>query len=485
MKYIEITARNVLFSPKLLDVINYMGQDAANEKVEKWINSNFRNWLINDFKSTKTIKRYTSKHPIWVKIALDRKETIYYIEPTKKEIETFYDLVHYLNTEKGNISRMSVDQVIQKTNTWKQEVTKNDGVQVIHEYPNGYRWVQVISKSALLQEGKEMQNCIRDFNTGTIFSLRNEKNKPHVNIELKSTTITQIKGRQNKPPIEKYHKYILSFFNDKLISFYDINQTDLFKMGLVYNGIKVEKLDDKNATNEISLTELQLQDKKVTVKNMEITFGGKLENATLNCTGINAHSIKMNNSSINSDEIDTVTLELDNSNIVTSILDTETLQSNNSSIQIKDELRCNTIKVQDTKLVIGYSILKAEKIYISQSKVTLPETLLIDTSVDIINSVKELPAILGKGCYVTVKENKLHINKSIIVQDISLEQCKHLTFEKDKFSIPTYKIKAHRLELPKYDIQLYGEIECDYAIMTRNTFNSAKNITVKHIEFYD
>lgn len=96
--------------------------------------------------------------------------------------------------------------------------------------PNGYRIVRLLSLAAMESEGKAVQHCFRHKSDSKsdknyrhrleneshrigYFSLRSERNKPHVTMEvdLKKNRLLQAKGKQNQTPQKRYMPYVIDF----------------------------------------------------------------------------------------------------------------------------------------------------------------------------------------------------------------------------------------------------------------------------------
>jgi hypothetical protein len=163
----------------------------------------------------------------------------------------------------------------------KADVDRIQGMPVHKEYGDSYKWIELkhpsndnITKEALQSEGNQMGHCVgssdRYFNNvingdTKIISLRDANNKPHVTLELNKkpivfsdvanvmgeqraaalleeihgsngTTkdfanvarqmfpeldtydIAQVKGKENKKPLDKYQSYISDFINKPTVS---------------------------------------------------------------------------------------------------------------------------------------------------------------------------------------------------------------------------------------------------------------------------
>lgn len=127
-------------------------------------------------------------------------------------------LVSPLRTEKLNLSQLTYDEAIDKSKEWHDElkasgiVTKEIG-DIIMTFNDGYYWIDLLTNSCE-EEGEAMGHCAST-NSDTLLSLRHDKS-PHVTIAFdfgdvynSHSEMHQIKGRNNKKPKEKYHKYII------------------------------------------------------------------------------------------------------------------------------------------------------------------------------------------------------------------------------------------------------------------------------------
>ena len=96
---------------------------------------------------------------------------------------------------------------------------------------DGYSIVRLLTSEALDRESAFMQHCIgQGAYDGKLkndryqyLSLRDSTNKPHVTIELSTSSLgdewdaNQIQGKQNKSPIEKYCEIVLSYLTEQKI----------------------------------------------------------------------------------------------------------------------------------------------------------------------------------------------------------------------------------------------------------------------------
>ena len=105
-------------------------------------------------------------------------------------------------------------------------------------YDDGFRMVQILTRMGAAKEAYLMQHCIADEDYKELFlnvnpesqtafySLRDSSNNPHATLEvdLRTKKIIQCKGKQNKPPIDKYVSKIEGFIKDFKLTFTDFSR---------------------------------------------------------------------------------------------------------------------------------------------------------------------------------------------------------------------------------------------------------------------
>ena len=258
--YTEILARNTYLDPGVDDFLNELQERALNDKVKKYIKSNIRRYLINDFKANKLTKAPVNA-PQWLKDSIIKGEEVFTLDLSSKDKQVFNHWIDYLNTlpENKDLSKISIPQLITHVKEWDKTFAKNkadeeDGIKVIKEYPDKYKWVNVFGENSLNREGKLMNHCVGSYydsvkkNKVQIFSLRDNNNKPHITIEygLRDKLIEQIKGKNNEPPVEKYMKYLEDFLTKKYIKYNRINEDELRTCNLINLNNKIISILDKD-----------------------------------------------------------------------------------------------------------------------------------------------------------------------------------------------------------------------------------------------
>ena len=84
---------------------------------------------------------------------------------------------------------------------------------------DGFYVVRLLTPAALDRESGEMQHCIGDgaydrlveSGLNEYFSLRDQVGRPHATMEVKSGELTQLQGKQNAVPVEKYRNLLIPF----------------------------------------------------------------------------------------------------------------------------------------------------------------------------------------------------------------------------------------------------------------------------------
>ena len=82
---------------------------------------------------------------------------------------------------------------------------------IVLSFPDGYKWVTCDADEAH-EEGALMSHCGVPSADATMYSLRDKSNLPHITLELNSSNVvTQVSGKGNSEPNQKYLPYIEAF----------------------------------------------------------------------------------------------------------------------------------------------------------------------------------------------------------------------------------------------------------------------------------
>ena len=171
----------------------------------------------------KTIR--AEKYLIWV--AKEYKKSKDILEDTQNLIYIF----DWVTKENVDVLKYDFEGLMTGSQKWHKEnfkiiekehnrnSTMNDGV--IYKCKDGKHFFKLLTPADLEDEGKLMGNCIGGSNyisklkneLSILISLRDEKNLPHVDIEIDALTSQslQVFGKGNDEPLQKYKSLILEY----------------------------------------------------------------------------------------------------------------------------------------------------------------------------------------------------------------------------------------------------------------------------------
>lgn len=218
-----------------------------NQEIKKWLRSVVRNYLFNVYPHVELV---TDKNRSWIVTFGDigrdwversiKSRNLYKLnlhDPAVREFRLeLWHIIDYLydvfdnedlpqDLKVRDISRLSFDAASKKAAEWIEWLNKKEsegweeGEKKVFKTSDGFVVKEVFSHEALNREGKEMQHCVGSYadlvddGETTIYSLRDSSNNPHVTIEMTRGEVLQIKGKQNREPIEKYHRAVIEFLN--------------------------------------------------------------------------------------------------------------------------------------------------------------------------------------------------------------------------------------------------------------------------------
>lgn len=205
--------------------------------------------IIRDFLYHSALKRVEEKIELFNKTQKKDKEITINLD-TLKTTNEYSDFESLLKAAKnGDVYKHKAAEFLRESVQDTQQVMT---------FKNGMRIVKLNSKVALNFEGKQMSHCVADGEYDQegnkqkieIFSLRDDKGRPHVTIELRDGTLTQCKAYDNQKPKDSYLPYIREFvkLNDLPIGA-DMKYLGMFKQdgkyytydnlpkGFVYKGV--------------------------------------------------------------------------------------------------------------------------------------------------------------------------------------------------------------------------------------------------------
>lgn len=201
------------------------------------------------------------------KLVSDLPEDLREVAPVK--LVTMMDAVKYIEdwfiSVSPNIMNFTIESAYEESRRWHddlahQRTTKNykedeEEKNVVFKY-NQYKIVDIKNKHDLVIEGTKMGHCVgtagyssKLSDTYKILSVRDEKNEPHATIELDGKSLKQIKGKQNKTPIDKYIPVIVLWIIEKKLDVSSCHDFLNFPEVIVIDGeeydlIKYEIVDE-------------------------------------------------------------------------------------------------------------------------------------------------------------------------------------------------------------------------------------------------
>ena len=130
----------------------------------------------------------------------------------------FIKVLDYVNSplhdNKPNVNKLTLNDALEKSNSWHKEIEQNQGKQIededgelVMEFPDGFYWIDLQTRRSE-QEGESMGHCGNTNEGTTILSLRRNR-YPYVTVayDENNKIITQIKGRGNKKPVPSFYHY--------------------------------------------------------------------------------------------------------------------------------------------------------------------------------------------------------------------------------------------------------------------------------------
>ena len=212
-------------------------------ELEKFLNGN-----LEDEEQIKIFLNYLNK----VKISIKPK--------IRKVLDYVNSQLHIITglpgSKKPNINKLSLKDAIKLCKDWHEEIKKNsdkfliedENGEIIKTYDDNFYWINLQTTNCG-DEASAMGHCGRVNDATTLLSLRKYK-QPHVTIgwDENNNNFTQIKGKGNTRPHEKYHSYIVDLIChleiNRLKSEYD-RSSDFVVDDLIDDKL-IDKLDKCN-----------------------------------------------------------------------------------------------------------------------------------------------------------------------------------------------------------------------------------------------
>tara|TARA_R100000951_G_scaffold112807_1_gene113742 strand:+ start:6844 stop:8214 length:1371 start_codon:yes stop_codon:yes gene_type:complete len=255
-------------------------ENTIDVRIRKWFVTQYRKWFLNNDDEGK-LSHYTiqADSPQWARDAVENGDDLWYKYLVEADENLVYNILDWLESldDRGlnKLQRMTVQQVRQKMHEWHQSLQKKatkkedwENLEVVQEFPNGFKMVEIKSDAGKEREGGLMGHCVGGggYANSVIFSLRDSKNNPHVTIQadFDKDSLLQIKGKSNEAPVDKYIPYVKQFIID---GNFKVNTVDGHYLGMVFFNREwyftdSKKWDDIYESEIVPRQELRLKELK-------------------------------------------------------------------------------------------------------------------------------------------------------------------------------------------------------------------------------
>jgi len=224
----ELHIKSIFLPKDRSDKKEYLEEERVDEII-KFISDFGESYgFVGDKESKNLEKSSKRKHKYDVWIAKEIKKNIDLLNQAPK----IRLIVDWITGTKADIFSYSFENAFIEQEKWHKEmfekyniekfnVQKVDLERVLFRCSNKTHFIYLLTASDLNYEGKQMSMCVGGDhykskvrnNRSLIISLRDEKNHPHVTIEIdvQSGSIIQQSGKGNSVPIPEYKKMITEF----------------------------------------------------------------------------------------------------------------------------------------------------------------------------------------------------------------------------------------------------------------------------------
>lgn len=210
--------------------------------IYNWFMKQYINWYkSSEDEALKSLRDYTPKEgdPEWM-TKPGISEFVGFDDNTKNSINHMIDYFNTLSDDElKSIHKETYPVINKKVEDWttylqsskgklstlKKGLSEGKDYKVIKRVGDRYMWVHLLTKAAYQCEGEEMSHCVGTYTPGqsTILSLWDNNLGPHVTIEIQNgKKVYQIKGKGDRPPVEKYQEATREFIKELIEQGYTI-----------------------------------------------------------------------------------------------------------------------------------------------------------------------------------------------------------------------------------------------------------------------
>lgn len=235
------------FDVSIAKYLDFYLQFFNDPNIEKMFIKKLTKLLINDERYLHHVRKLPDNAPDWAIKAVKSKNLMVF--KSEQELDQVLEhMSHYLaaleedvmseNQDiatfayreiKGFPKAESLDLLAKKSQDYFKRGTKKtdrseEGLVQIHDHGDGYRWYLLKNQTAFEREGKALQNCIGKQYTAAkakaegyamlVLRKPNGESVVAASVKNKEDKIDEMKGKNNKAPLEKYMVYVVDFVND-------------------------------------------------------------------------------------------------------------------------------------------------------------------------------------------------------------------------------------------------------------------------------
>lgn len=226
-------------------VQKHIGNNITDPEVVKVLTKKLSTFLINDERFLRPIRQLPNDAPEWAQQAAATGQLMVFV-PNQELNDVVSNIIHYVQAAGQNLDSTDNNVVVQaqrelasivkqpnldelakradqyfKATATKQSVKDIEGMNGIVDY-DGWIWYKLDTPEAFVREGNTLQNCIgkhwthqKTNNEGMqIYILRTPSNDSVVAVRAKDKKVYEIKGKNNKPPVDKYMQPVFKFIRD-------------------------------------------------------------------------------------------------------------------------------------------------------------------------------------------------------------------------------------------------------------------------------
>lgn len=197
--------------------------------------------LVNDGRVHRKLSELPANAPAWASQAFSSGQEMFVFVPPSNLSDQIQHISHYVGalvqdqaSADGNIKAVAtreiqgigraenIDLIIQKSNQYfargsKKASNSVDGTEHVVDAGSGYNWYLLVTDEAYAREGKMLQNCIgtnyTTANSDKIYVMKTPSGESVVAVRVSpSNEVQECKGKNNKPPIDKYMPYVGKLF---------------------------------------------------------------------------------------------------------------------------------------------------------------------------------------------------------------------------------------------------------------------------------